>query len=409
MRYVPKKDISINRYKILQYIIVIFFLNRIVSMDILGNIAVLDEIYVLISEIITIWCTLKWIWYYFQKQKMYLRDVNCIIVVIFYFLLLIMISIINDGNVRRIFMTAYPIIGSLCFLDIESKKYNEELLTALYYFFYLMITCNFVDMLIVRKTFSYSATEFLVGGRNQMAIILSITTSCALAYYEEYKKNMKNVSKIFNIILHIIILLSAILAGSATTFIVIITIYALYLLMFIKMKNIILRPYFILFGYSLIWLALIVFRLQYMASDLIVNVLHKDLTLSHRTIIWDEALRLIGQRPIFGHGMTDSVNIFTVEHDYTGGHNNVYTTLSSHNEILQILYYGGFALLLAFILLYIVCCSYRKRLNDKFSLFFFSVIAILIVWLSEVPSEYAMFFVLGLCYYSNRFDGGKKV
>ncbi|MCF7628398.1 hypothetical protein L3K73_14705, partial [Holdemanella sp. SCCA2] len=69
-----------------------------------------------------------------------------------------------------------------------------------------------------------------------------------------------------------------------------------------------------------------------------------------------------------------------------------------------ILYYGGVVLISFLIVLYFICCSSKRRLNDKFILFYLSVIAILIVWLSEVPGEYALFFTLGLCFYSNRFN-----
>ena len=147
--------------------------------------------------------------------------------------------------------------------------------------------------------------------------------------------------------------------------------------------------------------------MQYLASDLIVNTLHKDLTLSHRTIIWDKALEMISDKPILGYGMSDSVNIFTVNHDYTGNNNNVWTTLSGHNQILQILYYGGIVLLLAFVFLYFVSCASERRKNHLFYIYFLSVIAVLIVWMTEVPSEYAMFTMLGMCFYSERFEGKK--
>lgn len=128
----------IDRFKVLSYIIVIFFLNRMISMNILGNISVLTQLYVLISELFTLWYTFKWISNYVINKKMHLYDVSYIIGVIIYFILLFIITYINDGNIRRIFMTAYPIIGTLCFLDLESKKYKKELLYALYYFFYII-------------------------------------------------------------------------------------------------------------------------------------------------------------------------------------------------------------------------------------------------------------------------------
>lgn len=394
----------IDRFKVLSYIIVIFFLNRMISMNILGNISVLTQLYVLISELFTLCYTFKWISNYVINKKMHLYDVSYIIGVIIYFILLFIITYINDGNIRRIFMTAYPIIGTLCFLDLESKKYKKELLYALYYFFYIIIVINFIDMLFVKHVLSNIVLDFLISGRNQIGIILAVAISCTLAFYEDNKDSMSNINHLLIVILNIMIFVTGILAKSATTLVVITIIYLVYFLSYIKKRKFSLNPYRVLFAYIAVWIALIVLRMQYLVSDLIVNILHKDLTLSHRTILWDEALRLIRIKPITGYGMSNSVNVFTVNHDYTGGNNIVYSTLSAHNEILQILYYGGVVLISFLIVLYFICCSSKRRLNDKFILFYLSVIAILIVWLSEVPGEYALFFTLGLCFYSNRFN-----
>ena len=409
MEYIQKTYISIDKYKVIQYFISFFFLNRIISMNIFGNSVLWDEVYVLISEIITMWYVFKCVCFYSKKKTLYLREISCIATVIMYFVLLLLITFVNDGNIRRIFMVAYPIMGTLCFIDMASRKYSNELLTALYYFFEVMLICNFADMIFVKKVLFTGAKEFLIGGRNQMAIILAIAVSCAFAYYENNKENMSFLSKILNSMVHLLVIMTAAFAGSATTIIGVAIVYILSFSILVKRKKILFEPMVFLVIYGITWLALIVFRLQYLFADLIINILHKDLTLSHRTIIWDKALEMISRKPLFGYGMSDSVNVFSVNHDYTGGNNDVLTTLSGHNEILQILYYGGISLLAVFMILYSICCSRRRRKNDKFFLFFFSVIAIFVVWLSEVPSEYAMFFVLGLCYYSERFEKKKLI
>ena len=80
------------------------------------------------------------------------------------------------------------------------------------------------------------------------------------------------------------------------------------------------------------------FRLQYLFEFLIVNVLHKSITLTRRTAIWDVAIRMIQQRPILGIGaQSDAFNYahFGVNH--------------VHNIILELLYQGGIVSLLLFI------------------------------------------------------------
>lgn len=401
----PKEKLN-SGMRELWYMVAFFFLNRIVSTSIFGKSNILNEGFVLISEALTIMYFFKWVWCLLKKNRIYLSEISCILSVAAYFILMISITFVKDGNIRRIFMTAYPIIGTLCFLDVESKTHGKELLTGLYYFFTIMLIYNLIDMIFVRNVLSVTVVEFLIGSRDQLGLFLAISTSIIGAFYEDNKDMMNFISKLFNVMLHLLILLTATLSGSATTLVVLLVMYVLYISFILKVKSHILNPTFIIFVYIVFWLSLIVFRLQYLASDLIVNVLHKDITLSHRTILWDEALRLIKIKPFFGYGMSDSVDVITVNHDYTGGNNNVLSTLSSHNEILQIMYYGGIALFISFLILYFVCCSSRRRHNSKFMLFFYAVIGILLVWLSEVPSEYAMFFALGLCYYSKELDGG---
>ena len=126
-----------------------------------------------------------------------------------------------------------------------------------------------------------------------------------------------------------------------------------------------------------------------------MNLLNKDLTLSHRTIIWNKALELIREKPIWGYGLAKFINVFLVNHDYIGGNNNVWTSISGHNQFLQLIYY-------------FVCTKKEKSNNYHFKYFFLGVIEILINWMSEVPSEYAMFFMLGLCFYSERSMWGMR-
>lgn len=403
MEYQYKKQLSTKRC--FQFVCVIFFLNRIISTNIFGDNSVLNSVYVSISKLLSLYYVIKYFYFYTQKRGILIRDFKCILAVVLYFFVILISTFNNDGNVRRILMTAYPIIGTICFIDIESRHYGREIVLAFFLFFNVILCWNFADMVLVRKVLKTGATELLIGGRNQLAIFLSICFASTLAYIELNSLKKRYTQKY--VFIKLIILMSAIFSGSATSIFGILAIYILYIFNFTTAKSKILKPAIIALAYSVFWFSLIVFRMQYLASDLIVNTLHKDLTLSHRTIIWDKALEMISDKPILGYGMSDSVNIFTVNHDYTGNNNNVWTTLSGHNQILQILYYGGIVLLLAFVFLYFVSCASERRKNHLFYIYFLSVIAVLIVWMTEVPSEYAMFTMLGMCFYSERFEGKK--
>ena len=93
-------------------------------------------------------------------------------------------------------------------------------------------------------------------------------------------------------------------------------------------------------AYVLLWIGLVFFRIQTRFSFLIENILGKSLTLTHRTDLWDVAIRSFDNHYLFGHGLQQTGNLFTISGQYESGQN--YTlTQSSHNFILQTIYTGG--------------------------------------------------------------------
>jgi O-antigen ligase len=62
------------------------------------------------------------------------------------------------------------------------------------------------------------------------------------------------------------------------------------------------KPYTLLAIAWLWWFCIVVFRLQKYFSFIIVDVLHKDLTFTGRTILWDLALERFSSSPIIGTG-----------------------------------------------------------------------------------------------------------
>ncbi|MFR3202482.1 MAG: O-antigen ligase family protein [[Clostridium] leptum] len=53
----------------------------------------------------------------------------------------------------------------------------------------------------------------------------------------------------------------------------------------------------------LLFFVIVIFRMQNLFAFLIEDILHKNLTLTGRTVIWDRTLELIGEKPILGHGV----------------------------------------------------------------------------------------------------------
>lgn len=394
-------QLTSNKGRILKYAIVIFFLNRLLTLEFLNYYPIIDEIYVLISEILTVWYCFKFFYVHSRKNHLYVNEVGVVLIIAIYFMYAFLNTLFHDGSVRRVIMTAYPIIGSLCFVEVESDNHYEEMIHGFNLFLGFFVIVNFFDMIFIRHALTgLTTTTFMIGGKNQLAIVLSV----ALAFYcvicqEQEKKQFFNLKSIAYLL---VIMMSAVLSTSSTCIITIAVVVLLYVLMVFKKEGFLVNPTRIMIIYVVAWFALIVFRIHYIFANLLLNWFHKDLTLSHRTIIWDRALELISNKPVFGYGLAESLNVFSVNHDYTGGNNNVWTALSGHNQFLQLLYYGGIVLMIIFFALYFVSTKKTRRNNYHFKYYFLGVIGILINWMSEVPSEYAMFLMLGMCYFSER-------
>ena len=101
-----------NRLQIIKCFLVYFFLNRIISTNIFYGVTAINEVYVLVSEVLTAWYFFRWLYKYSQKKHMYISEVGCIVWVLVYFILLSLITLFESGNLRRVMMSAYPIVGT---------------------------------------------------------------------------------------------------------------------------------------------------------------------------------------------------------------------------------------------------------------------------------------------------------
>lgn len=127
---------------------------------------------------------------------------------------------------------------------------------------------------------------------------------------------------------------------------------------------------------------------------LVVDVLGKDMTFSARTFLWVDAIMLISQRPILGHGVPVDGNII----QFVTFQGRV-KDLSAHNQILQSMYEGGFLILILLIISIIHLSRNLKdcRVNYINILFKSLLLAILFMYLTEAPSlhPYLELFVMG--------------
>lgn len=88
--------------------------------------------------------------------------------------------------------------------------------------------------------------------------------------------------------------------------------------------------------------SIVLFRLQNLFAFFIEDVLHKGLSFTGRTDIWDKAIKLFLEAPFLGHGIAQTGKVYRLsKHKY----------YHAHNVFLQVLVEGGVFSLISFLMM----------------------------------------------------------
>lgn len=108
-----------------------------------------------------------------------------------------------------------------------------------------------------------------------------------------------------------------------------------------------------------LFLLIVIFNKINIFQFLIVNILHRNLTLTDRTIIWKITIEKIIQKPLIGYGMIDGMDFQSMLPNIIG--------VNAHNTYLMILFNGGIILLLSFInVLILAAKKFDQVKHNKF-------------------------------------------
>lgn len=129
----------------------------------------------------------------------------------------------------------------------------------------------------------------------------------------------------------------------------------------------------------------------------ITTALHRSVTLTGRTFIWDKVLILISRRIFFGYGVCDGT-VFDSLAMNKG-------LLNAHNWLLMLMYYGGgFAALIFLILFYVTCKERKAEIGTGYNLYLTITLIVLSArFLVEAGSMQFFPFLLALMAYRTEF------
>lgn len=271
------------------------------------------------------------------------------------------------------------------------KKQTTFFVRYMYCYYFILTWLNFLCMLIKPNGF-YMIGEnprYLIALDNGLILYMIPTVLLAVIYKYMFPKGL-NSRELLTIV---IVILSCIISRSATAIISIIVFVAL----------LIFRPYFkpIMYrimniGYISLFYIVVVYLVLFknvigIFSDFIVNVLHRDPTMSSRTNLWQMGIEVLYNAPFYGMGYPRNSSEYLIE-----VYGNKFT---SHNNILEIAMRGGVISVIAVVVLIVFVFIHTKKYEKDYITYFTSAsyAALLIYYFSEVSLATAGWtFILGI-------------
>ncbi len=262
---------------------------------------------------------------------------------IMYQLALFISTVISSGDYWRLAVNCGTLISFCMLTELGIKKNCRLFLKTLLNIIFILITVNLISIIalpqgIAQDTY-YGNIYYFLGIRNGLPPILIPIMGLTVLYSEfcPQKPNPFSVIMLFLISATILITWSA--TGVVGWFMLLFFICFIYKKKYSKLSNAnILYPI-----YSLMFISVIILRLQSYFSFIIENILHKSISFTGRTSIWDIAIELIKHSPLIGYGVYEGHGLIFIRNQY----------YYAHNAILEVMLQGGIIALFFFILMFV--------------------------------------------------------
>lgn len=317
-------------------------------------------------------------------------------------LTIIVPTFLYNGNIATALNYFISLLCLAYLIDLNKK--NIKFLNTLLVCFELLIYVNFFSMILFPKGLYTTGTIYTgIATQNWILGFKNVMISYFLpAYIVGQIYNNLNRSEIRIKLLNIVIFLSCIISGSSTSIVGMSVIIILNYFPFIKnnTKLFNLKNYFWIS--VILFFTIVIFRFQNVFEFIVVDILHKDLTFTNRTILWDITLEQILKKPLIGYGWEN----IDVRHTMY----NSKTVITAHNQILEYLYMGGIISIIVYLYIILSTCkkiknNYSDSIIKSISSSFF---VLLILNLTEVYLNPIIMLVFLFTIYSNDFISENK-
>lgn len=345
-------------------------------------------VYVAFSQIFTVVVLLQYL-SLLSKYSLNKLNLKLLLAVLIIIISLFISNLINYESFYYLGQQIYPMIGMgslICIYcsSIDSLKIFIKTIANVYF---AMALVHFMFLIFAPHFFgTISSTNegelYFLGIENQVGYPLLMGLFFNLLEYY-FTKNRKRI--IIYALMHI---LCSFIVFSGTTISSVVVLYILLLpnpisiiIKKLSLKRILICAT-ILFVFIFFMFNLEQILQSSVISQIIEDGLHKNTTLSSRTLIWDIVIKAFWASPFWGYGVGETINIFFLNGGY----------LSAHNTILQYLFWGGIMFFISIIpMVYMVSFLLEKVEPSFASIFKCTIFSMLIAFMGEAVS---FFFVI---------------
>lgn len=301
--------------------------------------------------------------------------------VIAYYLILGISTLYNHASISMLLHEASIYVGICMLTDLVLDWRPSLIYSGLLRYLEILLIINLFTIIIfpngLYKTELFDNNYFL--GYDNQAINVVIPVLFLSFLKRQSSENKSNVELYFNIF---IILITELLVQSLGSIIVISIIIILLLLDKVGFKYL----------YNFDILLMIVGIENYFVvsggisrfNDFIINRLHKTVTLSGRTYIWDWYISFVRTKPIFGYGLVSNQDRLAMMP--TRFEIGSVAALHAHNRILETLFRGGFVLLAVYIAILLLAAFFLRK-SDRNPIYYIISIT-LFAYMTGMVTEY---------------------
>lgn len=312
---------------------------------------------------------------------------------ILFMFILISLTIVNGLKIKNILYLSISLLSLLLIMNYYRNRISF-VLQCLAFAFSFCVYVNFIHivshpMLWMIDEYKTASGYLLGGNYNQMGCRLLISLStCLLCLRYSWLW-------IVNFLLQSVIIVASLFMVNSMTSLSMISLFLVFCLIpSLRIRKMGIYSLFVAF---MLFQVLVVFNGRGlenndMARYIVVDILHKDLTFTYRTYMWEAGINLFLKSPLWGWGYPDA--------DWYRG-NMESLAIGPHNFLLSILINGG--VLLLFLYMYICYAAFKAikhYMNDHIlQILLFSVLSLWFMSLMEMYPYTFMFYALALLYF----------